>query len=126
MKARIKGTTEWKEYKEALGPDHELVGLETLGYWQSGEDYCKEHGIAYNPDNPLCIERFYKSKILPLECFDLWEEPNWAAFRREAAKDILAGWYSNPDSNEKSFEQMAKMAIEQADELIKQLKEEQK
>lgn len=55
-----------------------------------------------------------------------YDTTDWASFRREAAKDILAGWYSNPDSNEKSFEQMAKMAIEQADELIKQLKEEQK
>ena len=43
MKARKKGTQEWKEYKEVFGPDHEFLGLETLGYWQSDEDYCKEH-----------------------------------------------------------------------------------
>ena len=47
---------------------------------------------------------------------------DWDTFRREAAKDILAGWYSNPDSNDRRLEQMAQIAIEQADELIKQLK----
>ena len=49
---------------------------------------------------------------------------DWSFFRREAAKDILAGWYSNPYSDNRSFSELARMAIGQADELIKQLKEE--
>lgn len=56
-------------------------------------------------------------------------EPDWASFRREAAKDILAGMLSNPIKISIRGEQLATIdgfvgaAIEIADELIKQLKE---
>lgn len=123
MKARKKGTQEWKEYKEVFGPDHEFLGLETLGYWQSDEDYCKEHCIPYDPENPFNTGGYYKSAVLPLECFDLWEETDWSVFRKEAAKDILAGMVGNmfyEDHN--SAENYVKIALMHADELIKQLK----
>ncbi len=56
-----------------------------------------------------------------------FEFADWADFRREAAKDILAGFaakigHSMSDYSEKS----CKYAIQLADELIKQLKEEKK
>jgi len=125
MKARKKGTQEWKEYREVFGPDHVLLGLETLGYWQSDEDYCKEHCIPYDPESPFNNGGYYKSEVLPLECFDLWEETDWSSFRREAAKDILAGFAAkigHPMID--YFEQSCKYAIQLADELIRQLKQE--
>ena len=53
------------------------------------------------------------------------EKPtDWSSFRREAAKDILAGIIANSFTEDKwTYQQMAEMAIEQADELIKQLKD---
>lgn len=107
---------------EVFGPDHEFLGLETLGYWQSNEDYCKEHGIPYNPEIPFNEEGYYKSAILPLECFDLWEEPDWSAFRREAAKDILASLVVNGVCLDgEPARHASRLAIQYADELIKQL-----
>lgn len=135
MKARKKGTQEWKEYKEVFGPDHEFLGLETLGYWQSDEDYCKEHGIPYNPEIPFNREGYYKSAILPLECFDLWEESDWSAFRREAAKAAMQGILSGgadwqgtltecrEDGRCEYPSEIANFAVACADALIKQLKE---
>lgn len=49
---------------------------------------------------------------------------NEASFRREAAKDILAGIIASSFTEDRwTYQQMAEMAIEQADELIKKLKE---
>ena len=49
---------------------------------------------------------------------------NEESFRREAAKDILAGIIASSFTEDRwTYQQMAEMAIEQADELIKQLKE---
>ena len=124
MKARKKGTQEWKEYKEVFGPDHEFLGLETLGYWQSNEDFCKENGIPYDPESPFNDGGYYKSAVLPLECFDLWEEPDWSSFRREAAKDILPALIEMYGLESLNKETWCKQAIEWADELIKQLKQE--
>lgn len=125
MKARKKGTQEWKEYREVFGPDHEFLGLETLGYWQSDEDYCKEHCIPYDPESPFNKGGYYKSAVLPLECFDLWEEPDWSAFRREAAKDAmcqLIGTGRDDENKWRSPQEVAHYAIVYADELILQLK----
>ena len=136
MKARKKGTQEWKEYKEVFGPDHEFLGLETLGYWQSDEAYCKENGIPYDPESPFNNGGYYKSAVLPLECFDLWEEPDWSAFRRETAKAAMEGILASGDGWSLTLAEcynpaekhsypigIARFAIACADELIKQLKE---
>ena len=127
MKARIKGTTEWKEYKEVFGPYNEFIGLETKGYTQTDEEWCKEHNIKYDPDSPFNEPEHYISAILPLEAFDLWEETNWQSFRAEAAKDILCAmlntrYYDNAQRKQGCVEE----AIYFADELIKQLKERDK
>lgn len=50
---------------------------------------------------------------------------DWAAFRREAAKDILCSMVRGGYGRGREKEQ-AKLAVEYADELIKQIKEEQK
>ena len=50
---------------------------------------------------------------------------DWQAFRREAAKDILAGFAARIGHPMSDYsEQSCKYAIQLADELIKQLKEE--
>ena len=126
MKARKKGTQEWKEYKEVFGPYGEFIGLETLGYTKSVDEIIAEMGIdvAEDPFARSRIQPQYMSAVLPLECFDLWEEPDWSSFRREAAKDILAGIIASSFTNDRwTYQQMAEMAIEQADELIKQLRD---
>ena len=128
MKARKKGTPEWKEYKEVFGPYNEFLGLETLGYWQSNEDYYKENGIPYDPESPFNNGGHYKSAVLPLECFDLWEEPDWSAFRREAAKDILCAMIGKKNTlinlpDHRLGEIEVSNAIFLADELIRQLNE---
>ena len=52
---------------------------------------------------------------------------DWSSFRREAAKDILTGIIANSFTEDMwTYQQMAEMAIEQADELIKQLKDNEK
>lgn len=54
---------------------------------------------------------------------------DWSSFRREAAKDILAGMLSNPEKISIRGERLSTIdgfvngAIEITDELIKQLKE---
>ena len=54
-----------------------------------------------------------------------FEFADWADFRREAAKDILCALVSMPSIwEEYPIKSLAKSAIMQADELIKQLKEE--
>lgn len=60
---------------------------------------------------------------------DFVPEFDWQSFRREAAKDILAGMLSNPESihidNQRlrTIEGFARSAVMIADELIKQLQE---
>lgn len=77
---------------------------------------CQEFdNVAPKAPEPIPQKEVWKSLYDHLD----WD---WEKFRREAAKDILAGWYSNPDSNDRSIEQLAQMAIEQVDELIRQLK----
>jgi hypothetical protein len=52
---------------------------------------------------------------------------DWEKFRRETAKDILAGIIANSFTEDMwTYQQMAEMAVEQADELIKQLKDNEK
>lgn len=128
MKARKKGIQEWKEYKEVFGPYGEFIGLETLGYTKSVDEIIAEMGIdvAKDPFARSRIQPQYMSAVLPLECFDLWGEPDWASFRREAAKDILVGLCANNNIGYygNSNTALASSAIALADELIKLLKQE--
>lgn len=129
MKARIKGETEWKEYKAVFGPYGEFQGLETAGYMESAMDNFLRLGGKLDPDDEFQKSRLekspavYISEILPLEAFDLWEEPDWSAFRREAAKEILAASYTSDLFTDTKT--LVSGCIQAADELIKQLKEDQ-
>ena len=121
MKARKKGEQEWKEYKEVFGPDGEFVGLETAGYTKSVEQIMQELNIdpEIDPFAKSRIQPKYVSRVLPLECFDLWSRDDeaaerlaeefanrnegqllyvnpWEDFRKEAAKDILCSILANP------------------------------
>ena len=116
MKARKKGEKEWKEYKEVFGPYGEFVGLETAGYTKSVEQIMEELNIdpEKDPFTKSRIQPEYVSRVLPLECFDLWSRDDdaaerlaeefsnrdngqliyvnpWDEFRREAAKAAMQG-----------------------------------
>ena len=101
MKARIKGEAKWKDYKIVFDSDGTFLGLETAGYYE-GEP------------------RRYVSEILPLECFDLWSEPDWNAYHREVAKAALQGLLASPRSSRNLY--VTDQALRYADELIEQLK----
>lgn len=128
MKARIKGTTEWKDYKEVFGQYGEFMGLETKGYMQTDEEWCKERGFEYYPDSPLNSDH-YISAILPLEAFDLPNEVDWQSFRAELAKDILCTIISNEgvadERNVDDFtkDNQVKDVVLYTDKLITKLKE---
>ena len=71
------------------------------------------------PIDEAIYEQGYNQAIKDLDGFD------WRAFRREAAKDILAGMMAHQRITYGSnYEILAKYAVTYADELIKQLKQE--
>lgn len=81
---------------------------------------------------PLCGEMDFDTEKYPMP--EVMHEPipvminrlptDWSAFRREAAKDILAGFAAKIGHSMNDYsEQSCKYAIQLADELIKQLKE---
>lgn len=68
----------------------------------------------------------YKEAVQLAEMEFDWD---WEKFRREAAKDILAGMVSHPRvlyGDNRLVSEQVHFAIQYADELIKQLKEEDK
>lgn len=66
------------------------------------------------------------SSLCDMEIVDESPSVDWEAFRRETAKDILAGFAAKIGHTMSDYsEQSCKYAIQLADELIKQLKEEQ-
>ena len=107
-----------------FGPDGTFLGLETAGY------YCKGEPKQYVSILPLeeSEPRQYVSEILPLECFDLWSEPDWEAYRREVAKAVLQGLLANPSfcdclsSIIRDPFDVSSHAVKYADKLIMRLK----
>lgn len=63
--------------------------------------------------------------IMPINEVDYIDE-DWLSFRREAAKDFISGMLANvsPAANQWTTIEIVSAAIEIADELIKQLKQE--
>lgn len=127
MKARKKGESEWKDYKEVFDQDGMLLGLETAGYTQSVEDLAQELGIA-DKDSRLkdMLQPEYVSNVLPLECFDLW--PAEDVFIAEAAKLAMVKLIGKTSSNghEWSHESVADEAIAYARALLRRLQIENK
>lgn len=122
MKARIKGEKEWKDYKEVFDCNNVLLGLETLGYTISEEEYCKRLGIEYYPESPFNNDcGHYLSAILPLECFDLVEDEK--RLMNQAAIAAMQGILSC-DAKFSRFSRMDEVvstAVACADALVKEL-----
>ena len=78
---------------------------------------CQEFdNVVPNPTKPITTKIGLENLYEQLD----WD---WEKFRREAAKDILAGIIASSFTEDRwTYQQMAEMAIEQADELIRQLK----
>ena len=123
MKARILRTNYYTS-KLSEGEIVEIIpGMETDadGIWNApaGKLFlCRKKDNTFTYASPLDMEI--------VEC----DTVDWSAFRREAAKDILPAMINWRRINEAganlliSKEEVVKLAIEYADELIKQLKEE--
>lgn len=69
------------------------------------------------PIDEALYEQGYNQAIKDLD------DCNWQAFRREAAKDILAGMCANYGFHSNGDAELATSAINLADELIKLLKQ---
>lgn len=85
----------------------------------------QEELVRQYPVGPIRIYKIYQEGYQDRELDDL------DAFRREAAKDILAGFAGSVMRDDdiledKTVKDLVKTAVMWADELIKQLKEEQK
>jgi len=122
MKARKKGESEWKDYKEVFDQDGMLLGLETAGYTKSVEETAQELGIA-DKDSHLkdMLRPEYVSKVLPLECFDLWSAED--VFIEETAKLAMVKLIGKTSSNghEWSPESVADSAVLYAKALLRRL-----
>lgn len=78
------------------------------------EEIVRKHAVG-----PISIYKVYQ------EGYNDREEDYWATFRREAAKDVLPAVLARKSSI-CTYGEVVREAITFADELIKQLREEQK
>lgn len=123
MKARILRTNYYTP-KLSEGEIVEIIpGMETdaEGIWNASAGklvLCRKEDNTFTYASPLNMEIFEYDTV------------DWSSFRREAAKDILPAMINWRRVNEAganiliSKEEAAKLAIEYADELIKQFKQE--
>lgn len=97
---------------------------------------CKGIGTLVNENKGIECQHIDGSiEVIPADClielgesFDIKEPFNWQSFRAEAAKDILCavisgGISSGAGSIIPEKENLVKVSIDIADELVKQLKE---
>lgn len=113
MKLRLKGESEWKDYKLYFNEDGSLHGV------IFDEIKVKRSLASMNGKNET-IE-VSSPMLLPLDCFDMWEEPNWQSVRTQAAIAAMQGVMNFFGSIDYNKETIAKLAVEQADALIKEL-----
>ena len=113
MKLRLKGESEWKDYKLYFNEGGSLNGV------VYDEVKVKRPLASMNSKNET-IE-VSEPMLLPLECFDMWEEPNWQSVRTQAAIAAMQGVMNFFGSIDYNKETIAKLAVEQADALIKEL-----
>ena len=99
MKARIRGTN----IEVDVQPFYDETGY--FAGFKGGYNYYHSADLVF-PDTPD------------------WDKTDWSSFRREAAKDILAGWFAAKIGNPiiDYPQQSCKFAIQLADELIKALR----
>ena len=109
MKARIKG----------CGQIIDIVYVETRLDTDGTHDYYAEKGTEYVSGRSLWKDTQLDFNMCNQSEFD------WSSFRREAAKDILAGMMAHQRiAYGSNYATLAKFAIAYADELIQQLKQE--
>ena len=112
MKLRLKGETEWKEYKLFFGEDGLLMGVVF--------DEIKVKRPVPETNEILEVS---EPMLLPLECFDMWEGPNLQQVRTQAAIAAMQAiiGLQNPKSSV-NFDRIADFAIQSADALVKRLR----
>lgn len=84
----------------------------------------KEYGtVSYFADGVLYQDNFASGA---LEIIDDSDPVDWSSFRREAAKDFISGMLANvsPAAEQWTTPEIVTAALDIADELIKQLKQE--
>ena len=113
MKLRLKGESEWKDYKLCFN-EGDFCGV------IFGEVKVKRPLPSLNGENDT-IE-VSEPMLLPLDCFDMWEEPNWQSVHTQAAIAAMQGVMNFFGSIDYNKETIAKLAVEQADALIKELR----
>lgn len=87
----------------------------------------KEYGtVSYIADGVLYQENFASGALEIIDDSDPSAPVDWSSFRREAARDFISGMLANvsPAANQWTTPEIVSAAIEIADELIKQLKQE--
>lgn len=120
MKLRLKGESEWKDYKLYFNENSSLMGV------VYDEIKVKRPLVRMN-DKDEVIE-FTEPMLLPLECFDMWEEQNWQSVRTQAAIAAMQGMLSDRNTildiqkNFRASTAIAKEAVLYADKLIEELK----
>lgn len=114
MKLRLKGESEWKDYKLYFNENGSLMGVVY-------DEIKVKRPLACMNDKDEVIE-FTEPMLLPLECFDMWEEQNWQSVRTQAAIAAMQGVMNFFGSIDYNKETIAKLAVEQADALIKKLR----
>ena len=110
MKLRLKGESEWKDYKLYFNEDGSIRGVVL-------DEVKVKRPIGGNET----IETS-QPMLMPLDCFDMWEEPNWQSVRTQAAIAAMQGVMGFFGSIDYNRETIAKLAVEQADALIKELR----
>lgn len=124
MKAKVIDTCYYNKTRLTIGEIVEIVpGMETdsEGIWNApaGKLFlCKKKDGTFAYSTPQDLQLLIEES----------NDTDWSAFRREAAKDILAGMMAHPRVTYGEFtaESLCKNAILFADELIKRLKEDGK
>lgn len=114
MKLRLKGESEWKDYKLYFNENGSINGVVY-------DEVKVKHPLASMNSKNETIE-VSEPMLLPLECFDMWEEPNWQSVRTQAAIAAMQGVMNFFGSIDYNKETIAKLAVEQADALIKELR----
>lgn len=116
MKLRLKGESEWKDYILYFNNDGSFRGV-------AFDEVKEQHQIPTMNGKNEMIE-VSEPMLLPLECFDMWEEPNWQSIRTQAAiaamQGILSGRERWPDK-----QSVAQFSALMADHLIEELQQTQ-
>ena len=114
MKLRLKGEHEWEDYKLYFNEDGSLRGVVL-------DEIKVKRPIASMSGKNETIE-VSEPMLLPLDCFDMWEEPDWQSIRTQAAiaamQGILSGRNTWPDK-----QNVAQFSTLMADRLIEELKQ---